>query len=155
MGILKQLMVATVLLISTMTLAQSAPATAADLSPVGLWKTLDDKTGEARSFIKVWTDKGELFGRIEKLVRKPDENPNPLCDKCPGDKKDKPIIGMMVMWGLKQDGNTWRGGTLLDPDDGKTYKSKVKVIDGGRKLEVRGFIGVSLIGRTQTWVRAE
>ena len=155
MGILKQLMVATALLVSTMTLTQNAPATAADLSPVGLWKTVDDKTGEARSFIKVWIDKGELFGRIEKLVRKPDENPNPLCDKCPGDKKDKPIIGMTVMWGLKQDGNTWRGGTLLDPDDGKTYKSKVKVIDGGRKLEVRGFIGVSLIGRTQTWVRAE
>jgi uncharacterized protein (DUF2147 family) len=128
---------------------------AMDSSPVGMWKTLDDKTGEAKSFIKVWTDKGELFGRIEKLVRKPGENPNPLCDKCTGDNKDKPVIGMTVMWGLKEDGEEWNGGQILDPDDGKIYKCKVELVDGGKKLEVRGFIGFALIGRTQTWVRAE
>ena len=128
---------------------------AANSSPVGMWKTLDDKTGEARSFIKVWTEKGELFGKIEKLVRKPDENPNPLCDKCPDEKKNKPVIGMTVLWGLKQDGDEWTGGYILDPDDGKTYNCKVELVDGGKKLEVRGFIGFALIGRTQTWVRAE
>ena len=141
--------------IGTMILAQSAPAIAADLSPVGMWKTLDDKTGEEKSFIKVWIDKGELFGKIEKLVRKPGENPNPICDKCPGDNKDKHTIGMTILWGFKQDGGKWSGGYLLDPDDGKTYKGKIEVKDGGKKLEVRGFIGISLIGRTQTWVRAE
>lgn len=128
---------------------------AIDSSPVGMWKTLDDKTGEARSLIKVWTDKGELLGQIEKLFRKPSENPNPLCDKCSGDNKDKPVIGMTVMWGLKEDGEEWNGGHILDPDDGKIYKCKVELVDGGKKLEVRGFIGFALIGRTQTWVRAE
>ncbi len=124
-------------------------------SPVGMWKTLDDKTGEARSLIKVWTEKGELLGRIEKLYQKPGENPNPLCDKCSGENKDKPIIGMTVMWGLEEDGDEWNGGQILDPDDGKIYKCKVQVVEGGQKLEVRGFIGFALIGRTQTWVRAE
>ena len=128
---------------------------AMDSSPEGMWKTLDDKTGEARSVIKVWTEKGELVGRIEKLFRKPGENPNPLCDKCTGENKDKPVIGMTVMWGLKKDGDEWTGGHILDPDDGKVYSCKVELADGGKKLEVRGFIGFSLIGRTQTWVRSE
>ena len=128
---------------------------AMESSPVGMWKTLDDKTGEARSVIKVWTEKGELSGQITKLFRKPDKNPNPLCDKCTGENKDKPVIGMTIMWGLKQDGDEWNGGQILDPDDGKIYKCKVEVVEGGKKLEVRGFIGFALIGRTQTWVRAE
>lgn len=128
---------------------------AMDSSPVGMWKTLDDKTGEAKSLIKVWTEKGELMGQIEKLFRKPGENPNPLCDKCSGENKDKPVIGMTVMWGLKEDGDEWSGGHILDPDDGKIYKCKVELVDSGKKLEVRGFIGFALIGRTQTWVRAQ
>jgi uncharacterized protein (DUF2147 family) len=138
--------------------AEPAPrpfTVAMNSSPVGMWKTLDDKTGEARSVIKVWTEKGELSGQITKLFRKPDENPNPLCDKCTGENKDKPVIGMTIMWGLKQDGDEWNGGQILDPDDGKIYKCKVEVVEGGKKLEVRGFIGFALIGRTQTWVRAE
>ena len=143
------------LLIVMIVLTQSVPASAANPSPVGLWKTLDDKTGEPKSFIKVWIDKDELFGRIEKLVLKPGENPHPLCDECSGDKKDKPVIGMTVLWGLKQEGQMWSGGFVLDPDNGTTYNSKVEVIDGGGKLEVRGFIGLSLFGRTQTWMRAE
>ena len=124
-------------------------------SPEGMWKTIDDKTGEARSVIRVWTDKGELLGKIEKLFRKPGEDPNPLCTECKDDKKDKPVIGMTILWGLKQDGDEWNGGHVLDPDDGKVYKCKVQLAEGGKKLEVRGFIGFSLIGRTQTWVRAE
>ena len=128
---------------------------AMESSPDGMWKTLDDKTGEARSVIKVWTDKGELFGKIEKLFGNPGEDPNPLCTLCSDDKKDKPIIGMKIMWGLKKDGDEWNGGHILDPDDGKVYKCKVQVVDGGKKLKVRGFIGFSLLGRTQTWVRAE
>ena len=143
------------LLIGMIVLGQSVPASAANPSPVGLWKTLDDKTGEPKSFIKVWIDKGELFGRIETLVLKSGENPHPLCDKCSGDKKDKPVIGMTVLWGLKQDGQMWSGGFVLDPNNGTAYDSTVEVIDGGGKLEVRGFIGLSLFGRTETLVRAE
>jgi uncharacterized protein (DUF2147 family) len=133
----------------------ATPAMAENLSPVGLWKTVDDKTGEARSFLRIWLDKGELFGKVEKLIRKPGENPNPLCDECSGDKKDKPIMGMTIMWGLKQDGETWSGGHILDPDNGTTYKCRVKIVDGGEKIDVRGYIGFSLLGRSQIWHRAE
>ena len=143
------------LLIGMIVSAQCVPASAAAPSPVGLWKILDDKTGENKCFIKVWIDQGELFGRIETLVLKSGENPHPLCYECSGDKKDKPVIGMTVLWGLKQDGQMWSGGFVLDPNNGTTYTSKVEVKDGGGKLEIRGFTGFSLFGRTQTLVRAE
>ena len=138
-------------------LAASTAATvrAENLSPLGLWKTIDDASGEARSFIKIWVENGELFGKIERLIRKPGQNPNPLCDECSGEKKDKPITGMTVMWGLTQDDETWSGGYILDPDNGKTYKCKLKVEGGGEKLIVRGYIGFSLLGRNQTWSRVE
>lgn len=124
-------------------------------SPVGLWKTIDDDTKEAVSFVRVWIENGQLFGKIEKLIRKPGQDPNPLCVKCTGEKKDKPWTGMTIVWGLTQEDGTWAGGHILDPDNGKTYKCKLKVEDGGQKLAVRGYIGISLLGRTQTWLRAE
>ncbi len=126
---------------------------AQDLSPQGHWKTISDKTGEARSFVKLWMDKGTLFGKIDKLIRKPGQDPNPLCKKCQGEKKDQPIIGMTIMWDLTQDDDEWNGGYILDPDNGKSYRCIVKVVDNGRKLHVRGYIGFSLFGRTQVWPR--
>jgi uncharacterized protein (DUF2147 family) len=96
-----------------------------------------------------------MFGRVEKLIVKPGEDPNRRCEQCPGDKRNKPIPGMTILWDLAQDGDSWTGGYILDPDNGKTYKCKLKVVDGGRRLDVRGFIGFSLLGRTQTWIRAE
>ncbi len=128
---------------------------AQNLSPVGQWKTISDKTGEAQSFIKIWIDNGELIGKIEKLVRKPGQDPNPLCDQCSGEKKDQPIQGMTVIWSLTQDDDEWNGGYILDPDNGKTYRCIVRVVDNGRKLHARGYIGFSLFGRTQVWHRAE
>jgi len=128
---------------------------AQNLSPEGRWKTISDKTGEAQSFIKIWIDNGELIGKIEKLVRKPGQDPNPLCDQCSGEKRDQPIQGMTVIWSLTQDDDEWNGGYILDPDNGKTYRCIVKVVDNGRKLHVRGYIGFSLFGRTQVWHRAE
>lgn len=125
-------------------------------SPIGLWKTIDDDTKEPVSFVRIWVEKGELFGKIEKLIRKPGQNPNPKCEKCEDDKKDQPMVGMTIMWGFKQDDeDTWSGGHILDPDNGKTYKCKLQIVDGGQKLNVRGYIGISLLGRTQTWLRAE
>ena len=128
---------------------------AESLSPVGLWNTVDDKTGEAKSFVRVWSEHGELLGKIEKLIRKPGQNPDPVCSKCAGDKKDKPITGMTIMWGLAQDGDAWAGGYILDPNNGKTYRCKVKLEPGGSKLSVRGYMGFSLFGRSQTWLRVE
>ena len=124
-------------------------------SPVGKWKTIDDKTGEAKSIISIWEQDGEIFGSIESLFRKPNENPNPLCTKCKGNLRNKPVIGLTILKNLKQDENEWNGGTVLDPEDGNTYKCKIEVVENGTKLKVRGFIGVSLLGRTQYWHRSE
>jgi uncharacterized protein (DUF2147 family) len=128
---------------------------AAAENPVGLWRTIDDKSGKEKSLVRVTESNGQLQLTIEKIFREPGEEPNPLCDKCPGEKKNKPVIGMQIGNGLKKDGDVWSGGEILDPQNGKTYKCKVWLEDKGKKLNVRGFIGVSVLGRTQVWIREE
>ncbi len=124
---------------------------AAAENPVGLWRTIDDKSGKEKSLVRVTESNGQLQLTIEKIFREHGEDPNPLCDKCPGEKKNKPVIGMQIGSGLKKDGDVWSGGEILDPQNGKTYKCKVWLEDKGKKLHVRGFIGVSVLGRTQVW----
>ena len=124
-------------------------------SPVGVWRTIDDKTGKEKSLVRIVEANGELRATIEKLFREPNEEPNPNCDKCPGERKNKPVLGMMIMTGLKKSGSEYDGGEILDPANGKTYRVKMWTAEGGKKLNVRGFIGVSLLGRTQVWVREE
>lgn len=135
-------------------IAQPA-AWADDTSPVGLWKNVDDITGKPKAMIRITEEHGALVGRIEKLFRAPDMDQNPKCDKCEGANKDQPVIGMVFMSGLKKDGSDYSGGEILDPDNGKVYKSKVTLIDGGKKLNVRGYIGVPMFGRSQVWLRQE
>jgi uncharacterized protein (DUF2147 family) len=130
-------------------------AWAQDASPVGLWKTIDDQSGKPKSLIRITESNGELRGKIEKLFRGPDEDPNPKCDKCEDTRKDQPIIGMTILTGMKPDGDGYDGGRILDPANGKIYKSKMSLADGGKKLDVRGYIGMPLFGRTQTWLREE
>jgi uncharacterized protein (DUF2147 family) len=124
-------------------------------SPVGVWRTIDDKTNKEKSLVRITEVNGELRGTIDKLFREPDEEPNPNCDKCEGDKKNKPVLGMMILTGMKKQGDEYTGGQILDPANGKHYKCRMWTSDGGKKLNVRGFIGVSVIGRTQVWVREE
>jgi uncharacterized protein (DUF2147 family) len=124
-------------------------------SPVGLWRTIDDKTGKEKSLVRIVEANGELRATIEKLYREPHEEQNPNCDKCPGDRKNKPVLGMTIMTGLKKAGSEYDGGEILDPANGKIYRCKMWTAEGGKKLNVRGFIGVSLLGRTQVWVREE
>lgn len=124
-------------------------------SPVGLWRTIDDKTGKEKSLVRIVEANGELHATIEKLFREPHEEPNPNCDKCPGERKNKPVIGMTIMTGLKKTGSEFEGGEILDPANGKIYRCKMWTAEGGKKLNVRGFIGVSLLGRTQVWIRED
>ena len=124
-------------------------------SPTGLWKTIDDKTGKERSFVRITENNGVFEGKVEKIYDQPGDDPQHLCKECEGERKDKPIIGMTILWGLKRDGEQYAGGEILDPKNGSIYRAKMKLLDGGKKLEVRGFIGVSLFGRSQTWVREE
>ncbi len=128
---------------------------ASEATPVGLWRTIDDKTGKEKSLVRITEVNGELRGTIEKLSREPNEDQNPMCDKCSGERKGKPVLGMMILSGLKRDGKEWTGGEILDPNNGKTYKCKISMDDAGKKLNVRGFIGVALLGRTQVWLREE
>lgn len=124
-------------------------------SPTGLWKTIDDKTGKERSLVRITETNGVFEGRVEKIYDQPGDDPQHLCKECEGERKDKPIIGMTILWGLKKDGEQYAGGEILDPKNGSIYRAKMKLLDGGKKLEVRGFIGVSLFGRSQTWLREE
>lgn len=143
----------------TLTVAATAFAAsgawAQDASPIGIWKTIDDATGKPKSLIRISESNGELRGRIEKLFREAGEEANPKCDKCEGTLKDQPILGMTILTGMKKDGSEYNGGQILDPGNGKVYRSKMSLADDGKKLDVRGYIGVPMLGRTQTWVRAE
>ncbi|PWF49255.1 DUF2147 domain-containing protein [Massilia glaciei] len=140
--------------LSALVLALPA-AWAADATPVGLWKNIDDVTGQPKALIRISDNQGELQGKIEKLFRKPGTEQNPVCTLCDGANKGQPVIGMMFMWGLKKDGEEFAGGSILDPDNGKVYKSKMSLVEGGKKLKVRGYVGVPMFGRSQTWVRQE
>jgi uncharacterized protein (DUF2147 family) len=100
-------------------------------------------------------EKGEMLAKIVKLFRGPGEDPNPLCVKCPDDLHDMPYLGLRILWGMTRDGDEWSGGRILDPDNGSAYKCHIAVVDGGTRLKVRGYIGFSLLGRTQYWERIE
>lgn len=126
-----------------------------DASPVGTWKTLDDKTGQEKSIVEITEQSGVLEGKVLEILTEPEGGKNKLCDKCKGERKDQPVVGMTILWGLALDGDEWKGGKILDPKNGKIYKSKLKVTAGGNELDVRGYIGIAVLGRTQTWKRVE
>lgn len=133
----------------------TAPAFADDGSPVGLWKNIDDVSGKPKALIRITEVNGSLQGQIEKLFRAPSEDQNPKCEKCEGARHDQPVVGLVIMTGLKKDGDEYTGGEILDPDNGKVYRSKLHLTDGGKKLSVRGYIGVPMLGRSQVWVREQ
>jgi uncharacterized protein (DUF2147 family) len=139
-----------------LSLAMACASAFAQATPVGVWKTIDDKTKTERAQIRITEAGGVYTARIEKLLAA-DAKPDAVCDKCSDDRKDKPIVGMEIMRGVKRgDGdNLWDGGTILDAAEGKVYKVRLQTADGGKKLEVRGYIGMPMLGRTQTWIRLE
>jgi len=124
-------------------------------SPVGLWKNIDDVTGKPKALIRITETDGVLTGKIERLFREPGEEQNPKCTECEGANKDQPILGMTILVGLKKDGDEYDDGTILDPKNGKVYKSKLVLEERAKKLNVRGYIGFSWIGRSQVWVREQ
>jgi uncharacterized protein (DUF2147 family) len=129
-----------------------ALAWAANDTPVGTWRQVDDATGKVKSIIQITDNNGELQAKVQQVLIS-DDGPHPICKKCDGDRKDQPIEGMTIMWGVKQDGDVWDGGKILDPASGTVYKVKLSMEDGGQKLDVRGYVGFALMGRTQTWIR--
>ena len=128
-------------------------AFAAESSPAGLWKTVDDKTHKTRGVIRLYEKDGAIFGKI--VSSADPKEARDVCDKCDGERKNKPIIGLEVVRDMKKRGSEYAGGDILDPESGWIYKCKMTLEDGGRKLIVRGFLGLSLLGRSQTWFRLE
>lgn len=130
------------------------PAFAADPSPVGRWRSVDDATGQAKAVIEIAEGRdGALSAKIVRLIDTRN-GPDPVCDRCKGKRRNQPILGMTIAWGLRREGDgRWGGGTILDPENGKEYSVRMTPADGGRRLEVRGFLGLSLLGRTQVWQR--
>jgi uncharacterized protein (DUF2147 family) len=141
-------------LIAAVVLGVVAVGAQAQMSPVGVWKTIDDKTKAEKAQVRVIETGGVLSGKIEKLLA-PGANQEAKCDKCSDDRKDKPVIGMEIIRGVKKDGDVWTGGTILDSAEGKVYKVKMTPIEGGKKMEVRGYVGAPMFGRTQVWQRVE
>jgi len=118
----------------------------------GLWRTIDDKTGEPRGMVRIYQKDGQYYGRVEGIV-KPEER-HKLCVPCTDERKNQPVMGLVVLRRMKLRRGEFGGGDILDPETGSVYRCKLRLVDGGRKLKVRGYIGFSLLGRTQTWIRA-
>ncbi len=123
----------------------------AQSSPVGIWKTIDDQTGEARSHVEIYEENGVLFGKIVKLL---EDSEDTLCASCPGDKKDQPLINMIILWDVEAYKDYWSYGEIMDPENGKIYKCSVYLQDDNT-LKVRGYIGLSFLGRNQFWYRVK
>jgi len=140
-------------LIALITVAASSFA-AAQMTPVGNWHSFDEKTGELKSLIVISESGGALSGRIEQLLRK-EADQKAVCKDCTDDRKDKPMLGLELIRGAKkvEGKDVWEGGTIVNPEGGTIYKLRMTPIEGGQKLEVRGFVGFALLGKTQTWVR--
>lgn len=134
-----------VLIFSSLGLAQATPE--------GLWRTIDDETGEAKSHVRIDSRDGMFYGIVEEILN-PDKKNN-VCDKCPGDRLGVPIEGLEIIRDMKAKGDSWAGGSILDPKKGKVYKARMSLNDSGQELTVRGFIGISLLGRSQLWERIQ
>ena len=131
----------------------AVPLCAAEPSAVGLWEQVDEKSGKAESWFRITERNGVYEGTIVKIFPKPGEDPNPTCDKCEGADRGKPFVGLTLIKGMRRQGDTYEDGTITDPRDGTVYRATMRVSPDGRKLDVRGYIGISLFGRSQIWNR--
>ena len=118
----------------------------------GKWKTIDDNTGEARSIVDIYKQDGKVYGKVVEILNK--EKKDALCTDCSGDDEGKPIQGLVIIKGLEKDGDEYTDGKILDPSTGKLYKCYI-ALEEPNKLKVRGYVGFSLLGRTQYWHRVE
>jgi uncharacterized protein (DUF2147 family) len=124
-------------------------------TPAGLWKTIDDETKTEKSLVRISDTGGVYTGKIEKILS---DKPEATCTECSDERKGQPVQGMTIIRNVKasaDDKGLWDSGDILDPNNGKIYRVRLKPVDGGKKLEVRGYVGAPLLGRTQTWIRAE
>lgn len=122
-------------------------------SPVGMWQTFDDKTGKARALVRIYDVGGKLFGRIEQTFTPGGEHR--VCVPCRDERKNQPVVGLVIIRNLERNDDEYTGGDILDPESGSVYRCKMHLEQGGSRLVLRGYIGFSLLGRTQTWQRRD
>jgi uncharacterized protein (DUF2147 family) len=132
-------------------LLPAARTMADEPTPVGLWKTIDDKTHKPRGTVRIYEENGEYFGRIESSFNPAERNE--ICDKCSDDRRDKPVIGLVILRGMMKRGAEYSGGEILDPETGSVYKCLFTLSGDGERLLVRGYFMARLLGRTQVWMR--
>jgi uncharacterized protein (DUF2147 family) len=137
--------VATLLIIQAVS---SAPTAA------GVWRQVDD-AGKVGALVTITEDGGVFVGWLSRLFLDPGDDPNPICGKCPGDKLNQPLLGLVFIEGMKQSGLDYDGGTILDPETGKVYSARMSLSPNGTSLTVRGYLGLSIFGKSQTWTRVE
>ena len=133
-------------------LACSSGVAMAEPTPVGTWQAVSDVTGKPTSYVRIAETNGVLYGTVEKLFNSAE--PNPVCSLCTGARKGKPVLGMTILRNVTDQGDgKWGGGDILDPKSGKVYHVRLELENGGQRLDVRGYIGIPMLGRSQTWVR--
>jgi|SRR5579871_1524097 len=120
-------------------------------SPTGRWKTIDDQSGQARGIVRLYEENGAIFGKIESAFKASEAKEH--CNLCKDERKGQPVIGMVVLRGLRKQGDEYTGGDILDPDTGIVYRCKLRLLDGGKRLLVRGYVLVPVLGRSQIWIR--
>lgn len=133
-------------------------ATAAEISqsPIGYWKTVDEVTGKPKSIVQIWkTKENVLMGKVIKVFAKETGKPAPICSKCQGENQNQPIVGMVIISGLQAKEKHWANGEILDPENGKRYSCNLRTLENGKRLHVRGYVGLPLLGRSQTWERVD
>ena len=137
---------------SMLALAACCSFAFAQTSPLGVWKTIDDNTGEAKSHVQIYEQDGKLYGKVVKILT---DNPDRLCDKCPGKKKGQPVMGMLIMENMQPYKDYWKKGKIMDPENGNEYGCSIWFEDGNAdELKVRGIHWTGLY-RTQSWYRVD
>jgi uncharacterized protein (DUF2147 family) len=129
------------------------PARAAEPTAIGLWEQVDESSGKAESWFKISERNGVYEGAIVKIFFKPGEDENWVCSKCEGAERNAPVLGLRLIKGMQRSGASYENGTIMDPRDGSVYRALMKISPDGQKLEVRGYLGISLFGRSQIWNR--
>jgi len=135
----------------------AAGSVTAQANPIGRWQTIDEKTDQATGVVEITEEDGRLYGRIVEILD-PKAKPDATCGRCTDERRDAPIVGLTIIRNVEakdSKAGPWDGGDILDPNDGKVYSVRLKLADGGRKLEVRGYLGTPFLGRTQVWHRVE
>jgi uncharacterized protein (DUF2147 family) len=141
------------LLISGALMCAASLAAHAQPSAVGLWEQIDESSGKAESWFRITERNGVYEGAIVKIFLRPGDDPNWVCDKCEGADRGKPVLGLTLIKGMRRNGLEYEGGSITDPRDGSVYRAMMRVSPDGQQLEVRGYLGISLFGRSQTWRR--